>query len=608
MRKDGDIITLTCCDLICRSLSEGAARARPTGDVVIPSYVGALGDGLFWQCESLTSVVIPNVSEIRYGAFCGCTGLTKLDLPRSLQTIGGFAFSNCTGLTSVTVPRNVIILGYDAFDGCTGLTSVSLPSGLYKIGSSAFAGCTSLTQMTIPENVKLLDDGIFINCTSLTRVTLPSSLTVIEDRMFEGCTSLTDVTIPDKVAEIRFSTFKDCSSLTSINIPVSVKTIGPIAFLGCTSLTDVYYGGTEEQWNAIDGLEWQKPLLAATIHFASGEDKKGTEDPAQSGGPAENSTPKTEPDVPAQGGEAPEGSTPEPESPVQDPEPLKKEPTEAEVLAAIEALKGEYPEGMSWTNDNSYYSAVGGFGFGCAGFAYICSDAAFGDAPITERHSDFDRIRVGDVLRINNDTHSVVVLQKKADSVIVAEGNYNKSIHWGREISRARLEQGGLQVATRWRAEAPEENTAATAYASTQTVQVDGKPVTFNAYALKDEKGNLTNYIKLRDVADILNGTAAQFQVGWDGTISITTGQAYTPNGTENIQNFTGDQAYTVSTSPVTVNGVTANLEAITLSDSTGGYTYFKLRDLGEALGFNVSWDAQVGITIDPNTPYNANN
>ncbi len=145
--------------------------------------------------------------------------------------------------------------------------------------------------------------------------------------------------------------------------------------------------------------------------------------------------------------------------------------------------------------------------------------------------------------------------------------------------------------------------TATTAYASTQTVMVDNRPVEFNAYALKDANGNMTNYVKLRDVASVLNGSAAQFQVGWDGSITITTKQSYTANGSEMVKNFNGDQQYTVNTSPVKVNGAAVDMEAITLTDSTGGYTYFKLRDLGKALGFNVSWiDGK--IVIDPNSPY----
>ena len=47
-------------------------------------------------------------------------------------------------------------------------------------------------------------------------------------------------------------------------------------------------------------------------------------------------------------------------------------------------------------------------------------------------------------------------------------------------------------------------------------------------------------------------------------------------------------------------------LEAITLTDSSGnGYTYFKVRDLGQALGFDVTWDSAAGaIVIDTTRPY----
>ena len=54
------------------------------------------------------------------------------------------------------------------------------------------------------------------------------------------------------------------------------------------------------------------------------------------------------------------------------------------------------------------------------------------------------------------------------------------------------------------------------AYPSTQTVLVDGKPVVFNAYALKDENGNDTNYVKLRAL-----GSALGFLVDWNPTDGI---------------------------------------------------------------------------------------
>lgn len=140
------------------------------------------------------------------------------------------------------------------------------------------------------------------------------------------------------------------------------------------------------------------------------------------------------------------------------------------------------------------------------------------------------------------------------------------------------------------------------AYASTQTVTVDGKAVEFQMYALKDANGNDTNYVKLRDVAATLNGTPAQFEVSWDGAVNIVTGQPYTPNGSEMSTPFTGDRAYTVPTSETKVNGSAAALESIVLTDDSGnGYTYYKLRDLGTALGFTVDWSAEQGVFIKIN-------
>lgn len=59
-----------------------------------------------------------------------------------------------------------------------------------------------------------------------------------------------------------------------------------------------------------------------------------------------------------------------------------------------------------------------------------------------------------------------------------------------------------------------------TAIASTQNITIDGKAVEFAAYALKDENGNLTNYVKLRDLGEVLG-----FAVGYSNEtgISITT-------------------------------------------------------------------------------------
>ncbi len=140
------------------------------------------------------------------------------------------------------------------------------------------------------------------------------------------------------------------------------------------------------------------------------------------------------------------------------------------------------------------------------------------------------------------------------------------------------------------------------AVATTQAVEVDDRAVTFETYALLDANGFQTNYAKLRDVAHVLNGTPAQFAVDWSerGGIAVTTGQRYTDDGTEMTTPYSGDRACQVLNEFTTVNGEKRSMSAIRLFDDNGnGYTYYKLRDLGAWLGFQVDWDQARGVYID---------
>lgn len=96
-------------------------------------------------------------------------------------------------------------------------------------------------------------------------------VTSIGDFAFSGCTSteIENVTIPDSVTCICVSAFYNCTSLTSVTIPDSVTIIGEEAFYNCTSLTDVYYGGSEADWNRISICVDNSELTSATIHYNS---------------------------------------------------------------------------------------------------------------------------------------------------------------------------------------------------------------------------------------------------------------------------------------------------------------------------------------------------
>ena len=107
------------------------------------------------------------------------------------------------------------------------------------------------------------------------------------------------------------------------------------------------------------------------------------------------------------------------------------------------AKKSEYPEGMAWTNSNCY-SWKGGIyskGCGCAGFAFMLSDVCFGDIKATKLTTCPSDFKVGDVVRINNDTHFVIILKidLSANLITIAEGNYNSKVHWGRTFTITQL-------------------------------------------------------------------------------------------------------------------------------------------------------------------------
>lgn len=131
-----------------------------------------------------------------------------------------------------------------------------------------------------------------------------------------------------------------------------------------------------------------------------------------------------------------------------------------------------------------------------------------------------------------------------------------------------------------------------TATASNAGVLVNGAEIAPEAYTIDGY-----TFFKLRDVAAAVAGTEAGFDVTWDAEakkIALTTGVSYEAVA-EAGKKAEGKKKATLSTAPVLVDGEEAVLTAYTID----GYTYFKLRDLGTAAGFEVTWDneaKQIGI------------
>ena len=238
--------------------------------ITIPDSVTSIGSSAFSDCSSLTSITIPDsVTSIDWSAFRDCSSLTSITIPNSVTSIDSYAFSDCSSLTSITIPNSVTSIGDHVFDGCKGLTSITIPDSVTSIGKDAFSYCSKLTSITIPDSVTSIGNWAFDGCSSLTSITIPDGVTSIGDHVFDGCKGLTSITIPDGVTSIGWHAFNWCDSLTSITIPDSVTSIGGCAFAYCSSLKDVYYSGTQEQWEKISIGNGNGSLTNATIHYGS---------------------------------------------------------------------------------------------------------------------------------------------------------------------------------------------------------------------------------------------------------------------------------------------------------------------------------------------------
>ena len=238
--------------------------------ITIPESVTAIGSGAFSGCSSLASITIPeSVTAIGDYAFQFCDSLTSITIPESVTTIGEYAFYRCSSLTGITLPESVTAIGIHAFDGCISLSSITIPESVTAIGRSAFYSCYSLTSINIPEGVTTIGDSAFASCISLSSITIPEGVTTIGSSAFSDCSSLSSITIPEGVTVIQPNVFSGASGIQRVALPKGLKGVAANAFDGCWNIQEVFYAGSEAEWNALPIATGNDPLKNATIYYNS---------------------------------------------------------------------------------------------------------------------------------------------------------------------------------------------------------------------------------------------------------------------------------------------------------------------------------------------------
>ena len=208
--------------------------------------------GIFNGCSSLKTVNFAEGTTYIHGGMFAGSGLTEIDLPDTVATVGDYAFSNCRSLNSFITGSSLQSIGENTLANCTSLKDLEFLDQLTSIGEGAFYGCTGFTELDLPETLSEIGTEAFGNCTSLKKVILP--VTVMDGSsyyysyytggscaaqgIFNGCSNLEEVIFPENSTRIPGGLLAG-SGIENITIPDTITSIGPYAFsnTGITSIT-----------------------------------------------------------------------------------------------------------------------------------------------------------------------------------------------------------------------------------------------------------------------------------------------------------------------------------------------------------------------------------
>lgn len=307
---------------------------------IVGKTVTSIGNNAFYSCKNLVNVTIPDsITSIGNNAFEYCASLKSVLIPGSVTSIGNAAFNRCESLMNIEViknnsnyfsqdgvlfdknktkliqypignkriaydiPNGVKSFGDCAFDSCSTLKNITIPDSVTSIGWGVFSGSESLTNIDVSENNLNYSsyEGVLFNKNKTelikypignerTSYNIPAGVINFGD-VFSDCKNLVNITIPNSVTNIGIGAFWQCANLASITITNSVTSIGNYAFYDCKNLKDIYYYGTQSEWNNISVGSNNEYFINATIHFSSAPTPTPTPAPTPTPSPAPTPAP-----------------------------------------------------------------------------------------------------------------------------------------------------------------------------------------------------------------------------------------------------------------------------------------------------------------------------
>ena len=191
--------------------SSGSTRPWSQGNpsaIYLADGVTGIGDYAFQNMGTIKKLEIENPSTLKKigsHAFSGCDALAftadkPLDLS-GIEMLGDYAFSGCSRLKGVTLGQSIQEIPEYAFNAC-GLTNIQIPASVNSIGAYAFSGNSfnEISTLALPDGLAVIGDHAFYRSlgspnTTLTSLVIPSSVAEIGAFAFHNYQALSSVTV-----------------------------------------------------------------------------------------------------------------------------------------------------------------------------------------------------------------------------------------------------------------------------------------------------------------------------------------------------------------------------------------------------------------------------
>ena len=187
--------------------------------------------------------------------------------------IGGFkkhASFQTLNMPSTINGKTVVGIADSAFYSISTDHAVKLiiPESVVWVGEEAFADSSEVA-FDIRGTLTHIGEASFKSCALLEKISLGNGIDKIPFMAFFGCSSLKTINLPEGVVTIEENAFEGCSAMRTIVLPSTLTAIQDSAFVGCNSLVSIFFGGSEEQFDAIEIAESNDPIINANVYFYS---------------------------------------------------------------------------------------------------------------------------------------------------------------------------------------------------------------------------------------------------------------------------------------------------------------------------------------------------